>query len=698
VERGDSGGLSSTTGAQFGKYKIVRRLGEGAFGVVYEALLPGPMGFTKRVAIKLLRSYLVRDDPRFVQSMVNEARIGGLLHHANIVDILEFGQEGQNWYLAMEFVEGPTLSEILRLCRDRKALLPRFVVVDLTQQICRGLHHAHEFKDSSGRSLSLIHRDLKPSNIIVDRSGITKVCDFGIAKAASNLYNTTTSGMVKGTPRYMSPEQIGGERALDRRSDLFSLGVILFEVITGRVLYDAGSLPALIHQIAYEDTSSKLDEAEAAFPGSRALLRRLLALNRDDRYPDAMALSDNLRDLGRAYPAEAEMSEVVQRLLPAVDRTGTTDIGSTGDLGLDHSAGAVDDEATKLAPISEFTPIPAAAPTSGGWERFSEVFDASAEPPPPPTLTPAPAPPRGTESPTPDFGLPTATADPMPDPAAASLDSARTPAVTSADWDSQARGGSLGISRWLVFFLAGSALLLVGLLGGLLVTSFMDGGLGRLGASRTTNDGAATGPGEETEIEEEAPAGKERVAGTEMGTEMGMGMGTEMGTETEMGTGDVGILSESVQHESKLDAVAVAGETPGEPDPAAAVANEPVEGGSEAAPPPAEADDGDVDRSTERDRSEPQPEETAERKPGTISVRSFPWAQFYVDDVSVGKGANILKLHPVTGGAHTVRLVCTMSGNQEKVYRVEVDGDDVDLGCWDFDSETPTCRQRRASP
>ncbi len=373
MDVGLTGGDETAIGAQFGKYRVVRRLGEGAFGAVYEALLPGPMGFSKRVAIKKIRSSLVRQDPRFVQSMINEARIGGLLHHANIVDVLEFDQVGEHYFIAMEFVDGPTLAQALEACKSRKVLLPRFAMVDIAMQICRGLHYAHTFRDPDGAELGLVHRDLKPSNIILDAHGVAKILDFGIAKAASNLFHTTESATVKGTPRYMSPEQIAAEGGLSPRSDLYSLGVVLFELITGRVLFDADSFPALVHRIVYEDSTARLDDAEVAFPGSRALLERALHKDPADRFADALEMSAALRELGRRYPAEAEMSEVVGRLLPAVDRSETVEIRDSADLDLGSSIPAAD---TAMDDLSEHTPIPPADPTSAGWDRFSAVFSA----------------------------------------------------------------------------------------------------------------------------------------------------------------------------------------------------------------------------------------------------------------------------------------------------------------------------------
>ena len=156
-------------GARFGKYRLLRKLGEGGFGTVYEALLPGPMGFTKRVAIKKLRGHLLGEDDRVVQALINEARIGGLLHHDNVVDILEFGQVGPHYYMAMEHVAGATLTDILRLCAKRGVRLPPFAVVEWGRQMARGLAHAHDLRDVDGNPVGLVHRDLKPSNVIVDR-------------------------------------------------------------------------------------------------------------------------------------------------------------------------------------------------------------------------------------------------------------------------------------------------------------------------------------------------------------------------------------------------------------------------------------------------------------------------------------------------------------------------------------------------
>jgi serine/threonine protein kinase len=370
VAAADSSGGSGGVG--FGKYRIQRKLGHGAFGAVYEAHLPGPMGFTKKVAVKLLRPQLIESDEQFVQAMVNEARIGGLLHHANIVDILEFGEVEGRYYLAMEFVDGLTLSQIIQICRVRRVLLPRFAILDLALQICRGLHFAHTFVDEHGARLDLVHRDLKPSNIIVDRSGTAKILDFGIAKAASNLFETTASGVIKGTPRYMSPEQITGEAEMTPRSDIFSLGVVLFELTTGNYLFHAESMAQLMHAILMDSFEDRLQQVETAFPGMGPILERALHRETTDRYPDVQALAQDLRRLERIYLPAADLGDVIQRLTddPALSRT--QEVVESDDLLDDFDS--MSDEFETATASSEEIPRATPGPDADEWADFSQAI------------------------------------------------------------------------------------------------------------------------------------------------------------------------------------------------------------------------------------------------------------------------------------------------------------------------------------
>jgi serine/threonine protein kinase len=303
--------------------------------------------------------------------MINEARIGGLLHHDNIVDVLEFDRADDQYYLAMEYVDGLTLADILRICRRRRVQLPHFAVVAIALGVCRGLHHAHRLRDHEGLPLRLVHRDLKPSNIIVNRGGTPKILDFGIAKATSNLVTTTTGASIKGTPRYMSPEQITGNNSLDPRSDLFSLGAILYELITLRPAFEADSVLTLAYRIVASDTRDLIAHGEDVFPGSGAILGSLLTRRPEDRYPDARALSEDVRELGRSYPAEADMAEVMGRLLPAAERPGVRAVKDVGELAQDDS------ETPDLMGFEEPLAVTfgSSAPGTGGWNRFVSHFD-----------------------------------------------------------------------------------------------------------------------------------------------------------------------------------------------------------------------------------------------------------------------------------------------------------------------------------
>ena len=245
----------------FGRYKLLNLLGEGGMAKVYRALLSGPMGFEKEVAVKRLDPKVTADE-RVVKALINEARLGGQLRHKNIVEIYEFNHVDGHYFMAMEYVDGWTLEALVRRCRNRREHLPASVVCEIVTSICRGLGYAHSLEDKAGRALNLVHRDLKPANVMVSREGDVKLMDFGIAKADSNLYKTTAEDVTKGTPVYMSPEQVTGA-VLDQRSDIFSLGSILVELITNDTPFFANSLLAVMHAVLNANIETSLEKVRA---------------------------------------------------------------------------------------------------------------------------------------------------------------------------------------------------------------------------------------------------------------------------------------------------------------------------------------------------------------------------------------------------------------------------------------------------
>ncbi len=645
-------------GVPFGKYRVVRQLGEGAFGVVYEALLPGPMGFTKKVAIKRIRSSVIEEDPRFVQSMVNEARIGGLLHHANIVDTLEFGQHEEHWYIAMELVDGPTLADVVRLCREHRVLLPRFAIVDLGLQICRGLQYAHELEGSDGRPLDLVHRDLKPSNIILDRAGTAKLLDFGIARAASNLFSTTTSDQVKGTPRYMAPEQVSGEAEISPRTDLFSLGAVLYEVITGRVLFDAPSLPALVHKIIYVDLGKDLDLAEEAFPGSGALLRRLLQRDPGDRYPDTRSLAGDLRELGHNYPPMADMSEVIGRLLGSADAPGGRSVRSLGELDdtfADESAKTIRAES---APGR--TPVPHAAPSSAGWDQFSRVFNVPGALP-------------GTDQQTRKDLIPPGVGV--------------RPSETEEREVRRFPGACLVAAAVVIAALVVAAAVVVGPV----VWEWGEDGDEVTGSELPVSSGtdsiSATDSASDTDADSDSISATDsmvRHTGSDSDSDSDSRPPStqlvQLIPEPRTPSGSVGTDGAASRGAPEDGNSAVAADRPGAPHTP----------DSRQGPDHSDPDTASTSDSTPVRPPDPTPTPPTDLAPGTISVSTTPWSQMYVDGVLI-KSDRWLKRHPVDGGTHEVRLVCSAL-DQEKVFRVEVDGDDVKLGCWDFETMAPCTR------
>jgi serine/threonine-protein kinase len=197
---------------------------------VWAARQRGQYGVQKLVAIKTILPHLAMD-PEFERMFLDEARIACGVHHPNVCEIFELGDENRTLYLAMEWVNGDSFSRVLRASGKTEPIEPR-VAARVVADACAGAHAAHELTDEDGRPLGVVHRDLSPHNVLVTLDGVVKVCDFGVAKALGQLHETTTAGQLKGKVGYMSPEQLTSS-SLDRRSDVFSLGCVLYESTTG---------------------------------------------------------------------------------------------------------------------------------------------------------------------------------------------------------------------------------------------------------------------------------------------------------------------------------------------------------------------------------------------------------------------------------------------------------------------------------
>lgn len=233
---------------RFGKFFIVDKIGTGGMSEVYLAKLKGPHGYEKVIVLKLLLPHLAYDES-FINMLTDEALIVSKLNHPNIVQVYEFGRIEERYYICMEYVEGPNLCEFIK----RFGEVPDEVSIFILIEVLKGLHYAHTAKDEDGIPLNVVHRDISPQNILIRRDGVVKLTDFGIAKARGRL-SLTRSGYIKGKYRYMSPEQVEG-KGIDYRSDIFSTGVLAYELATGRHLFEGEELQVIrkIREMSPED-------------------------------------------------------------------------------------------------------------------------------------------------------------------------------------------------------------------------------------------------------------------------------------------------------------------------------------------------------------------------------------------------------------------------------------------------------------
>jgi serine/threonine protein kinase len=278
--------------ASFGRYELLSVLGEGGMARVYLATKSGPGGFKTESALKVVKRRAGKRS-EFVQLLTREAIIGGQLRHPNIVATQDFDQVDGHYYIDIEYVEGRTLEALMRVAWRGKAGrpargFPPILALDLARQVCRGLGYAHGMADRSGKPLNIIHR--------VSNHGVAKITDFGIAKAAVETGVVTATNVVRGTPLYMSPEQATGQ-PLDHRSDLFSLGLILFEMLTGRRLFEMKDIVSTMESIARAEIGDAPQRLDTIVPGLGPAFRRLMSLQPSARHASGEELGQAIGEL-----------------------------------------------------------------------------------------------------------------------------------------------------------------------------------------------------------------------------------------------------------------------------------------------------------------------------------------------------------------------------------------------------------------
>jgi serine/threonine-protein kinase len=306
IGEADVHAVTSIRPERFGRYVLLDRIGEGGMAEVFRAIMPGAEGFKRTFVIKKILSKL-SDSAAFVEMFVREARIGALLNHPNIVQVYDFGNVDGHYFLAMEYVRGRDVLAIIRRLRDMQRLFPVPVAAHIAHEVASSLAYAHALSGPDGQPLGIVHRDVSPSNVMCLREGGVKLLDFGIASAVNeSAVEQTEQGTFKGKLAYIAPERLRNE-PLDGRSDLYSLGVMLWEMLTRRRLF-RGSNEAETVRNVLEMTIPRPSELRPDVPRSLdAIVLRMLERDRAKRYQTGKALADELEEVLRECNFRSKM-------------------------------------------------------------------------------------------------------------------------------------------------------------------------------------------------------------------------------------------------------------------------------------------------------------------------------------------------------------------------------------------------------
>jgi len=274
------------------RYELVGEIASGGMATVYLARLTGVGGFQRFVAMKRLHPHLATEK-EFVEMFLDEARIAARIHHPNVVPILEVGASAVGYYLVMEYIEGDTLARLLARSATRGKRLPIGIALRIALDMLAGLHAAHELRDDMGEAVHLVHRDVSPQNVLVGVDGISRITDFGVARAASRL-NATRVGQLKGKIAYMAPEQAAGEESIDRRADVFAAGIVVWEELAAKRLFKAENEAATLSRVMTEPVPALTTIVPSLSTALAGVVARALERNPDLRFPSCAQFADAL--------------------------------------------------------------------------------------------------------------------------------------------------------------------------------------------------------------------------------------------------------------------------------------------------------------------------------------------------------------------------------------------------------------------
>jgi eukaryotic-like serine/threonine-protein kinase len=349
-----------------GKYTLVRKLATGGMAEVFLARSDGPMGFQKKLVVKRILPHF-GEDQNFINMFLSEARLAAELNHPNVVQIFDFGQADGQYYIAMEFIDGPNLRSLNKAARETVGAISLPLCARIIALAAEGLGYAHDLKDQSGTPMNLVHRDISPDNVLVSRTGGVKVVDFGIAKASTQPH-LTKSGVIKGKLAYMPPEQLARE-PLDRRADVFALGVVLYELACGAMPFDATSEVSIIQAIMGNDPLVRASVKRPDLPKALdAIISKCLEKNVQLRYPSCRELQHDLEKFIAStgeVVSVADVGKLVEHLFPQDHEATLQNVMPPGSLPVDKTFPSQGSQ-ERTAP-----PVPTQNGTSSGMSATS---------------------------------------------------------------------------------------------------------------------------------------------------------------------------------------------------------------------------------------------------------------------------------------------------------------------------------------
>jgi len=359
---------------KFGKYLLLERVNVGGMAEVFKAKTFGVAGFERILAIKRILPSLIEDED-FVKMFIDEARIAVQLNHANIVQIYELGKHGEHYYIAMEYLPSRDLRSILDKMRMNGQLMSIPQAAYSISKVCEGLDYAHRRRDPSGQPMNIVHRDVSPQNVLVSYEGEIKIIDFGIAKAA-NRASKTQAGVLKGKFGYMSPEQVRG-LPVDRRSDIFAVGVLLYETLTGERLFVGESDFSTLERVRNADVPPPTLYNKKISPELEQIVLKSLAREVEDRYQWASEFAEDLQ----RFLIEERSIYSAKRLAAYMKESYADDIAAERkkmeeflNVGSDHVDGA---EPAAPPPVVKAPPPPAPGPYTAAGMALNDSDEAS---------------------------------------------------------------------------------------------------------------------------------------------------------------------------------------------------------------------------------------------------------------------------------------------------------------------------------